>query len=80
MPCSLCDSQNEEIKICIGCYNFLNSLKCGTCSTKVSLRKLDFHIYCKDCIYQDPEEIINSQKDQFIKIINKEIKDEKTKN
>ena len=77
MPCSLCDSQNEEIKICSVCYNFLKSLKCYSCSTLIPIKERKFYICCKNCGFTDPQKILKEKEENLIKKVNED--NDKTK-
>ena len=45
MPCSLCNSVDEEEKICKGCFDHIKSLKCENCSKNL-VSKEKFYIFC----------------------------------
>ncbi len=67
MPCSLCDSQNEEIKICKSCLDYLKSLKCEFCSNLISFQKKNLHICCINCRFPSNEETLIEDKEGSIK-------------
>ena len=49
MPCSLCDSQDEEIKVCKSCVDYLKSLKCGKCENLISFQNKQLFLLCDKC-------------------------------
>ena len=76
MPCSLCDSQNEEIKICKDCNDFLKSLKCEVCSSLISLKNRTFQIFCNECGFTNPDELLKVSEEEVKNKINNIIKDD----
>jgi len=64
MPCSLCNSEDEEQIICKGCFEYFKSLKCENCSKNVvSTEK--FYIFCNLCHLNKHKETIQNLKKEF---------------